>query len=104
MHRIRQALRANILACQKLAGEPALSSCFAVRGDEFEFMVNDRIIAPNTPATFDAISPEFRALCDELFGEEGYTLTHDTNPRKRFSIRVRITHPFEVFELAGKLV
>ena len=102
--RIRQALRATIRACQKLAGEPALSSSFAVRGDEFEFMVNDRLIAPNTPETFEAIAPEIRAVCDELFGAEGYTLIHDTDPRKRFTVRVRLSQPFEVAELAAKLV
>ncbi len=41
----------RLLACQRLEGEPQLAGKLLFGGQEMEFFVNDRLLAPNRPAT-----------------------------------------------------
>jgi hypothetical protein len=69
---------------------------------EFELMVNDRGIAPNTPETYGAALPEIVAGLRTVLGHGDFKLTrHDREPRQRFGVTVKSSRPFNLAKLAG---
>ena len=61
---------------------------------EFQLLINDRAIAPNTPETFEACRGEIAAFLSEL-GDPDAQLAHDGDPRRRFSVHVQLSRPLE---------
>ena len=54
--RLGSVLHTAIVAAQRLEGEPELSGRLRFSRDEFLFIANDRLLAPNTDATFEALN------------------------------------------------
>lgn len=86
--RFRQALRAVLTACRKLEEDGRLDGKLGFESRAFELGVNDRLLAPNTPETYASLRPEIAFFCDELFGGKNYSVTHQGDPRRRFSVLV----------------
>lgn len=86
--RFRQALRAVLTACRKLEEDGRLDGMLGFESRAFELGVNDRLLAPNTPETYASLRPEIAFFCDELFGRNNYSVTHQGDPRRRFSVLV----------------
>lgn len=93
--RLRQAFQAAAKACQLLESEFDDGSLKFSR-NEFEVSVNDRALAPNTPETFAACKPEIEAFLKETLGDGEYSLEHNSDPRKLFSVTVKTGKPFEL--------
>jgi hypothetical protein len=54
------------------------------RRSAFEIIVNDRLLAPNTPGTLTAITPDVEAFAREVLGHDGVTITpHHPDRRRR---------------------
>jgi hypothetical protein len=70
--KLLQAFFAALEACRRL--EEDLGDGLKFDGGHVEVTVNDRLLAPNTDATWQAIEPDFRAFFDGLFGRGGYKL------------------------------
>ena len=70
---------------------------------EIELFVNDRVLAPNNDATRVAAQPELHAFFAKLFQGRDYTLSHTTEPRRLFGVRVKASKPFTVAQLLGNL-
>ena len=69
----------------------------------FELIVNDRGIAPNTPATYAAAVPEIEAALRKILGHGEFTLTrHDREPRQRFGVTVKSAKPLDLAAVAAK--
>jgi hypothetical protein len=64
--------------------------------------VNDRLLAPNTPETFEALRPALTAYFDALYGAGAYTLTPVAPGRERFSVNVTVSAPVTLAELAAR--
>ena len=64
---------------------------------ELTFMINDRLIAPNTAETFETVKKQL----GEVLGE--VEITHNDNPRERFSVTVKTGGAGSIKELATKL-
>jgi len=85
--RLRQALAAVLNAAARLAVDERLGG-FGVSTGELELRVNDRLLAPNAPETFQAVRGELEAFFRDLYGGE-VTLRHDAaDPRAPFSVTV----------------
>ena len=97
--RLRQAVRAALVAAQRLEEEQKLKFNSA----EAQVIINDRLIAPNTPETFDALKPELQVLFNQLYGENNYEFERNADPRERITINVRTPHKFDVPTLLGSL-
>jgi hypothetical protein len=77
--------------------EEAFGSALKFSREEFELIVNDRGIAPNTPATYAAVQPEIEAALRSLLGHGEFELArHDREPRQRFGLTVKSARPFEL--------
>lgn len=97
--RVADALESAGQLCLRL--EAALPGLKFSRTD-FELIVNDRGIAPNTAETYAAAIPEIEAGLRAALGHGEFTLTrHDREPRKRFGVTVRSAKPLDLAALAA---
>ena len=101
--RLRQAARSALTCFQKLESESSMKGALKFGGREVEVLINDRALAPNSDATRIAAQPELHALFGKLFGGADYALTHETEPRRLFTARVKTTKTFSVPELLANL-
>lgn len=88
--RIHQALTAASRACDLLEAE--FPGQLKFDRQSFELIINDRALAPNTSDTFEAIIPELEGSLDEL-GSPASEVSHDADPRRRFSLSVALGKP-----------
>jgi len=97
--RLRQAVRAALLAAQRLEKEQKLK----FNGREAQVIVNDRLLAPNTPETFAALAPDLKVFFNQLYGEENYEFERNSDSRERLTVNVRAAQSFDVQTLLGSL-
>jgi hypothetical protein len=91
--KLAQAARAALTAARLLEKENRLK----FSGQEVQLLINDRLLVPNTPETFEALEPDLRIFFDRLYNGTEYTLAHSSiDPRERFSVDVKADVPFEV--------
>jgi hypothetical protein len=80
--KVRQAYDSARMGAERLQTD--LQGAVEFDDSEVEVFVNDRLLAPNTQATFDAMAPVLR----KVFGE-GASLHWDSDPRGLFRVLVR---------------
>lgn len=95
--RLRQALAAAARACQLLEAEFPEQLRFSRR--EFEVVINDRLLAPNTPATLAYCEPLVSRFFSAL-GCPDHHCTNDSEPRRRFNLHVQLERPLDFARLA----
>lgn len=100
---LRQAIRAGLIACQRLESEPHLEGKLQFNGQEIQFFVNDRLLAPNRAATREAFHSEFEAFFEKLFRGSEYSLSYTSEPRKLFGVSVKASRPFATADLLANL-
>jgi hypothetical protein len=83
--------------------EPRLNGKVRFGGREIEVSINDRLLAPNTPATREAADAEFRSFFFRLLGDTEFDLAYEDSPRNLFSVTVTIAQPVNTFELLNNL-
>jgi hypothetical protein len=101
--RLKQAAVAALKVCQRFESDPRLNSKFLFGGREIEISINDRLLAPNTPATREALQPELATFLTRLFAGGAYDLAHDDSARNLFSVSVKSSGTFSVEELLQNL-
>ncbi len=101
--RFVEALRRHLAMATQLVSEPEFPAALTVRGGDWLVSINDRLQCPNNDATDQALRPGMVAALDRLFGEGGYHLERDSDPRRRYAYRVRAEGNPTLTELAAKL-
>jgi hypothetical protein len=91
--RLRASMRAMLTACQELEKAQALGGQLRFGGNELLFRVNDRLLAPNTQESYDALEPEVRALCAKMYGGAPLELSREGTPAELLTLRVRAGGP-----------
>lgn len=81
---LRASLKAILQAAALIEAEPALEGRVRLRRDEFLFISNDRLLAPNNAASFEAIKP---ALA-KVFGSNANLTVVKIATRERLTIRI----------------
>ena len=100
---LRQAMRASLIACQRLESEPRLEGKLEFNGREIEFFVNDRLLAPNNDASREAFHSDFETFFEKLFRGSEYSLSYTSEPRKLFGVSVQTSRPFATEDLLANL-
>ena len=100
---LQQALRASLVACQRLESEPRLEGKLQFNGREIEFFVNDRLLAPNGDATREALQSDFQAFFDKLFRGGEYSLSYTSEPRNLFGVSTKSARSFATADLLANL-
>jgi hypothetical protein len=101
--RLTQAARAGLTAAQRLQEDTRLDGKLYFNGQDIEIFVNDRLVAPNTPATRDALNAEFQAFSKRLFGGSEYSLSFGSDPKRLLAASLKASRAFTVGELLENL-
>jgi hypothetical protein len=97
--KLAQAVRAALTAAQILEKENGLK----FNGSEIQVIVNDRLLVPNTAETFAALEPDFKSFFDQLYHGADYSLSHNSDPRERFTVNIKTASQFTVDALLNNL-
>jgi hypothetical protein len=99
--RLTQAIASAAEAAVLL--EAAFPGALPLSRTEFEIIVNDRGLAPNTAETYAVALPEIEAGLRAVLGHGEFNLTrHDRERRQRFGVTVASAHKFDL-EVLGRL-
>lgn len=101
--KLLRAFRSALGYCRRIETEPALQGRVKFSGSEALFLINDRLLAPNSEETFQAVRPELAALAGVLYQGAGCSLERDADPRKRFSVHIRTPTRFDIATLLKNL-
>lgn len=80
--KLRHSVELATAAARKLQSEPEFAGKLSFRPDEMEIFVNDRLLAPNTEATWASLGPLFESTFP------GAHLRWRENPRDLFRVKV----------------
>jgi hypothetical protein len=97
--KLAQAVQAALTAAQILEKENGLK----FNTQEVQVIINDRLLVPNTAETFELLEPDLKAFFEMLYNGAGYTLTHQADPRERFTFNVKAESNFNVESLLKNL-
>ena len=97
----RNAFRAAAKACLRL--ESAVAGIKFDRS-RFEFLINDRALAPNNDATREACQQALPEILGNVLGAGEYDLQFDTEPRNLFGGIVSASNPVDFESLAASSV
>lgn len=103
LERLISVCREALSACHRLEQETEFSGRFRFLGNEIQVIANDRLVAPNTEATFASLSPVLRELFHGLYGGAEYSLVQESDPQERFSVAARAAEPQAIATLIKRL-
>jgi hypothetical protein len=103
LDRLEQAARAALTACAKLEQDARLGGTLRFNGQEVEFFVNDRLLAPNGEAGRAAADSDVQAFAKKLFQGGEYSLSYQDDSRRLFGATVKAARKFSAAELLKNL-
>ncbi|HWG32137.1 MAG TPA: hypothetical protein VN676_16420, partial [Steroidobacteraceae bacterium] len=86
------------------SADAELAGALKVPGNRLQFFANDRLAAPNTDAVYGEIEPALKTFLDRLYAGARYTLTRETDPKERLSVRVQAEGEVSLNTLLARLV
>jgi len=86
--RIEAALRLALKACDLLEKEPEFAGKLTFDPSGFTFTANDRLLAPNTDATYAALKPAVETAAKAALGGSGRIERVANDPRERMTAKV----------------
>ena len=93
---IASSLRAALHICHLLMKEEAFQGKIKFAKNKLQFVVNDRLLAPNNEETYKRLQLQFADALTKVFGQKSYQFSRDSDPRKRLTIVVEVPQGFEV--------
>jgi hypothetical protein len=102
--KLRLVFKAALENCRRIEEEPILERRMKFLGNEALFLINDRLVAPNSEETFRVVRPDLEDLAAALCVGADFHLEPGTKDgRDRFSVKIRASVPFDVVTLLGNL-
>jgi hypothetical protein len=101
--RLTQAIAAAIDACARLEDDGTVNDRIKFITNEAMIQINDRLLAPNTPATFESTKSDIQTVAKRLFGGNNVTLEHKSDPGKLFTVSIKTSSPATIADLASRL-
>lgn len=95
----RKALKASHL----MSTDAELEGALKVPGNRLQFFANDRLAAPNTDEAYTELEPVLRAFLNRLYAGAPYTLTRESDPKERLSVRVQAKDEVALETLLARL-
>ncbi len=100
--KLKKLFQTTLLTCQKLEQEETLKGKLKFLTNEMQFILNDRLNAPNTEETFQKVKGEISSFLNSFFGENNYSLHRHSDPRERFTLEIKTSASFSLDELLKK--
>ncbi|MGE5220193.1 MAG: hypothetical protein ACM3SP_24590 [Chloroflexota bacterium] len=101
--KLRTVFQGALEICRKLEVEPALRGKLRFATGEALISVNDRLLAGNSPDSFDAIRSDIEAFAKKLFGDGNVALDGNGDSRRRLSVRLKSAVPTNLQSLLKNL-
>ncbi|HEX4377821.1 MAG TPA: hypothetical protein VHZ99_11785 [Steroidobacteraceae bacterium] len=101
--RLALVARKALKAAELMSADQDLAGTLKLSGNRLEFFANDRLVAPNTDASYQALEPALRRFLDRLFAGTGYTLERESDPSERLTVRVRAANDVPLATLQERL-
>ena len=102
--KLRWVFRAALENCRRIEEEPSIRGRIRFLGNEALFLVNDRLVAPNTEETFRAVRPDLEDLARTLYAGASFDLEPGTRDRRdRFCVKLETPVSFDVVTLLRNL-
>ncbi len=97
-----EAIADLIVSSAKFGTLLAAETGVTLKGEEFHYICNDRLNAPNTDAAFAEIKPELEAALKKLYGGTGFSIERvQNNPKERLTLAVKAEKPVAIADLCG---
>jgi hypothetical protein len=90
-------------AAQLMSRDAELEGALKVPGNRLQFFANDRLVAPNTDAAYTELEPALQAFLERLYAGAPYTVTRETDPKERLSVRVQAEKEVALETLLSRL-
>ena len=98
--RLATAFRALLEGASRLEAHPGLK----FRTDEFLFRIADRLLAPNTAATFEAVKPALESFLRTLLGPSApFQLEHKPSTHELFEVTIKTPTSATIGDYLAKL-
>ncbi|MGH7830940.1 MAG: hypothetical protein ACREP8_12250 [Candidatus Binatia bacterium] len=102
--KLRWVFKAALENCRRIEEEPLLKGRISFVGNEALFLINDRLLAPNTEETFDAVRTDLEGLGGTLYAGADFHLEPGTkDARERFGVRITTPLSFDIVTLLRNL-
>lgn len=101
--RLRGAFAAALKACRRLEEHPDLTGKVRFCGSEALLVVNDRLRAPNTAATLEALRGDLEGFLGVLFPDGSARIQRDPDPRERLTLRIEAREDLPVAALLARI-
>ena len=86
-----------------LENDSAFDGKLKFRTDESVLRIHDRLLAPNTPETFEQIRPDLKRLLDDMYGGAAVDFEHYASPTRLFEVQVRADESPAIGTLLSRL-
>lgn len=95
--RMLAGIKVALTACRLLEQELLLGGDIKFSGDEFVFVANDRLLAPNDTSTFAALRGDLEAVAEALWPGGGSQIQHyGDDTRERFTVQFSGAIPSDI--------
>lgn len=101
--RLRQAYGAVLEGCQRLEEDEKLAGRVKFRTDESAIRIHDRLLAPNTIETLNAVKPAIEKVAGELYLGKSVDIEHYAGANTLFEVRVRASESPSIDALLNRL-
>lgn len=101
--RLTQSIVTALQSCAKLEEDPKLAGRLKFRTDEMVVFINDRLLAPNTPETFNATKFDIENVARTLFAGANVELEHYASAETVFEVHVRSSESTDLATLLGRV-
>jgi hypothetical protein len=102
--RLREVFRFALEPAALLESEPAFAGKVKFATDRFAFRIYDRLLAPNTPATFAEVKPVLSAFVAETFGKPAASIESTAPADGVFEATVKTGSSPAIAELLDRLM
>ena len=89
--RLRQAVTAALEACVRLEDDSRLAGRAKFGTGEITLRLPDRLLAPNTPETYQQVRGELEQLATDLYGAGNFDVEHILSDKLPFEVRILAT-------------
>jgi hypothetical protein len=102
--RLRWVFKVTLENCRRIEEEPSMKGRIRFLGNEALFLINDRLLAPNTEETFRVVRPDLEDIAQTLYVGANVSLEPSTRDRRdRFGVKIKTPISFDVVTLLKNL-
>jgi hypothetical protein len=100
---LQSLFTAALEACLRLEREEKLQGRVRFSANQFLLVANDRLNAPNSEASLDALRPELETVLDIIFDRAEFSIERDPDNKRRLAVSVVTAENGDVGTLLGRL-